>query len=153
VENEQFRPEELEEERRLFYVGMTRAERLLYLTYASARASYGRFGYTVPSRFLTAIPDHLIRSLGRRGTLRTSAKPGLRDRVRGEDSPSTSTAPPPPPPRTNYAINQRVFHSKFGEGLITEAIDRKDDQELSVEFVRHGPKRLMASMARLDVIS
>jgi DNA helicase-2/ATP-dependent DNA helicase PcrA len=152
VENEQFRPEELEEERRLFYVGMTRAERLLYLTYASARATYGRFGFTVPSRFLTAIPDHLIRSLGRRGTLRSGAKVGLRDRVRGEDAQTAPTSPPPPP-RTNYAINQRVFHSKFGEGMITEAIDRSDDQELSVEFVRHGPKRLMASMARLDVIT
>ena len=45
VESEHLNPEELEEERRLFYVGMTRAKRLLYLTYASSRATYGRFGY------------------------------------------------------------------------------------------------------------
>ena len=152
VENEHFRPEELEEERRLFYVGMTRAERLLYLTYASARATYGRFGYTVPSRFLTAIPDHLIRSLGRRGALRSGAKAGLRDRVRGEDTAAAPTSPPPPPAH-ELRDQSTVFHSKFGEGMITEAIDRCDDQEVGVEFVRHGPKRLMASLARLDVIT
>ncbi|MFN8592835.1 MAG: UvrD-helicase domain-containing protein, partial [Thermomicrobiales bacterium] len=66
VENEHLHPEAMEEERRLFYVGMTRAERLLYLTHASSRAAYGRFAYSVPSRFLNSIPPHLTRSLGRR---------------------------------------------------------------------------------------
>jgi DNA helicase-2/ATP-dependent DNA helicase PcrA len=149
VENEQLRPEELEEERRLFYVGMTRAERLLYLTYASARAAYGRFGYSAPSRFLRSIPDHLLRTLGRRGSLRSGAKASLRDKVRSDGHP----APVPVAlPTITYLVGQKVFHPKFGQGTITETSERGDDQEVAVEFVRHGPKRLLASLAAMDVI-
>ena len=101
IENEHLRPEELEEERRLFYVGMTRAERLLYLTHASSRARYGRFDYAVPSRFLASIPDHLVRSIERRGSNRTSsakvcaigcAKASRRPHRRRSSSRSTSPA-------------------------------------------------------------
>jgi DNA helicase-2/ATP-dependent DNA helicase PcrA len=147
VENEHQRPEELEEERRLFYVGMTRAERLLYLTYASARATYGRFGYSVPSRFLSSIPDHLLRSLGRRGSLRPGAKPSLTDRVRDGVSgtaPATSVV--------TYDVGQRVFHPKFGAGTVIATEGRKDDQEVKVAFARHGEKLLMSSLANMDVI-
>ena len=150
VENEHLNPEELEEERRLFYVGMTRAERLLYLTYASSRATYGRFGYSVPSRFLASIPDHLLRSLGRRGGLRPGASPGLRERVQGG---SVAAAAPPSAPAIVYAAGQTVFHPKFGEGAVQEVVQRGDDQEVAVAFVRHGPKRLLASLAAMDVIN
>jgi DNA helicase-2/ATP-dependent DNA helicase PcrA len=148
IENEHLRPEELEEERRLFYVGMTRAERLLYLTHASSRATYGRFAYAVPSRFLSSIPDHLVRSIERRGSNRTSSAKGLRDRVR-EGVPE---AAPPPVQFTVYVAGQKVFHPKFGEGTVTEAKERSGDQEVAVEFVRHGPKRLLASLAAMDII-
>ena len=150
VESEHLNPEEMEEERRLFYVGMTRAERLLYLTYASSRATYGRFGYSVPSRFLQAIPDHLLRTLGRRGALRPGSSGSLRDKVRGA-SPSTSGNGPNGTVIT-YASGQKVFHPKFGEGLVIEASERGGDQEVAVEFVRHGPKRLLASLAAMDII-
>ena len=89
VESEHLNPEEMEEERRLFYVGMTRAERLLYLTYASSRATYGRFGYSVPSRFLQSIPDHLLRSWGAAVALRPGSAGSLRDKVRGTGSDRT----------------------------------------------------------------
>ena len=151
VENEHLNPEELEEERRLFYVGMTRAERLLYLTYASSRATYGRFGYSVPSRFLASIPDHLLRTLGRRGGLRPGASPGLRERVQGGSVAAVS--PPPPRQFIVYVAGQTVFHPKFGEGH--RAGDRSSgsaDQEVAVDFVRHGAKRLLASLAAMDVI-
>ncbi len=151
VENEQIRPEELEEERRLFYVGMTRAERRLYLTYATSRAMYGRFGFAVPSRFLASIPDHLVRSLGRRGPLRSGASASLRDRVRGE-GPAPAAPAPPPPPAITYQAGQKVFHPKFGEGTVRETTERGDDQELAVSFVRHGDKRLLASLAAMDII-
>ena len=148
VESEHLNPEELEEERRLFYVGMTRAERLLYLTYASSRATYGRFGYSAPSRFLQSIPDHLLRSLGRRGALRPGSASGLRDKVRGT-APATAA---PPVFELTYETGQKVFHPKFGEGLVLEAKERGGDQEVAVEFVRHGTKRLLASLAAMDVI-
>jgi DNA helicase-2/ATP-dependent DNA helicase PcrA len=147
VENEHQRPEELEEERRLFYVGMTRAERLLYLTHASSRAAYGRFGYSVPSRFLASIPDHLVKSLGRRGAIRPGA-PNLRDRVRN-DGAATSA---PPVPALTYRVGQRVFHQHFGEGTIREATERAGDQELAVSFARHGDKRLLASLAAMEIL-
>jgi DNA helicase-2/ATP-dependent DNA helicase PcrA len=148
VEREHLNPEELEEERRLFYVGMTRAKRLLYLTYASSRASYGRFGYSVPSRFLQSIPDHLLRSLGRRGALRPGSAGSLRDKVRG----SSSTATAPEVFAMTYEPGQTVFHPKFGEGQVIEASERGGDQEVAVAFVRHGTKRLLASLAAMDVI-
>lgn len=149
VENEHLRPEDLEEERRLFYVGMTRAERLLYLTYASSRATYGRFGYSVPSRFLQSIPDHLMRTLGRRGSLRPGAKPGLREKVRSD---GPSPASPPSTPMASYGAGQKVFHAKFGQGIVTNVSERAGDQEVAVEFARHGPKRLLASLANMDII-
>jgi DNA helicase-2/ATP-dependent DNA helicase PcrA len=148
VESEQLHPEEMEEERRLFYVGMTRAERLLYLTYASSRTSYGRFGFSAPSRFLKAIPDHLLRSLGRRGALRPGAATSLRDRVRGSGGATVAA----PAPTFTYEVGQRVFHQHFGEGLVTEAKVKSGDQEIAVEFARHGSKRLLSSLAAMDVI-
>jgi len=148
VESEHLNPEELEEERRLFYVGMTRAKRLLYLTYASSRATYGRFGYSVPSRFLQSIPDHLLRSLGRRGALRPGSASSLRDKVRG----TGGAAPAPDVFTITYEPGQSVFHPKFGEGQVIEAKERGGDQEVAVEFVRHGTKRLLASLAAMDVI-
>ncbi len=148
IENEHLNPEELEEERRLFYVGMTRAKRLLYLTYASSRATYGRFGYSVPSRFLQSIPDHLLRSLGRRGALRPGSAGSLRDKVRG----SGSAAIVPDVFAMTYEPGQTVFHPKFGEGQVIEASERGGDQEVAVNFVRHGTKRLLASLAAMDVI-
>ena len=58
----------------------------------------------------------------------------------------------PPPPLPDFKVGQHVFHPKFGEGTIAEVIVRNDDQELAVEFARHGKKRLMASLAHLDLL-
>ena len=151
----------LEEERRLFYVGITRAQRLLYLTYAGARITYGRFQPAVASRFLAAIPEGNVQSLGRRDARRESRYGGsssLQDRVKrpsASDSVTPSPLPaasPTPPPAVRYSAGQRVFHAKFGEGTIKEVVDRRDDQEIVIDFQRHGSKRLMASLAPLDVI-
>ncbi len=51
-----------------------------------------------------------------------------------------------------YSVGQQVFHPKFGEGVIAEATTRKDDQEIAVEFERHGLKRLMASLANMEIL-
>ncbi len=160
VEAEFHDPLPMEEERRLFYVGITRAERLLYLTYAGSRQVYGRYQPGVASRFLASIPQDALQTLTRSfGGRPTSSR--LADRVRGDgggsgggwSSPMPESAPPPrPEPLPDFAVGQRVFHAKFGEGRIAEVVDRPDDKELAVEFPRHGKKRLMASFARLDII-
>jgi len=155
VEAEFIDPLPLEEERRLFYVGITRAQRLLYLTYAGARVTYGRYQGAVPSRFLAAIPDSLLQSLGRRETLRPGIGGGngrLRDRVRQPSPLPASDEPPARPAAVWYEVGQRVFHAKFGEGVIAEANERAGDQELAIDFARHGRKRLLSSLAPLDVI-
>jgi DNA helicase-2/ATP-dependent DNA helicase PcrA len=160
VEAEFSDPMPLEEERRLFYVGITRAEKLLYLTFTGVRMSYGRYQQSVPSRFLAALPQNDIRSLGTRGTNGRSGRSTLTDRARGSSShshdvaPSRSTAVATPPPvaQQTYAVGERVFHGKFGEGVIAEIDQRRDDQELGIDFIRHGRKRLLASLAPLDVL-
>jgi DNA helicase-2/ATP-dependent DNA helicase PcrA len=157
IEAEFQNPAQLEEERRLFYVGITRAEKLLYITYAGVRATYGRYQPSAPSRFLAALPEEHVKSLGTRQSGFAAPRSSLMDRARdasrraAQPAPVTASATVIPPPRT-YAAGERVFHPKFGEGTIVEAITRRDDQELAIDFVRHGRKRLLASLAQLDVI-
>jgi DNA helicase-2/ATP-dependent DNA helicase PcrA len=132
-------PDALEEERRLFYVGITRAEDRLYITHAARRSRFGYADMSVPSQFLTAIPDDLrddppLRSSPERAARRRVLKP-----VSAEEPVETPI----------YAEGQRVFHSKFGDGVIASVADKTGDQELVVDFVRHGQKRLLASFANL----
>ncbi|CAN5806334.1 UvrD-helicase domain-containing protein [soil metagenome] len=148
-------PGAVEEERRLFYVGITRAERLLYLTMASSRMTYGRFQLGVQSRFLDALPQKHVRDLGRRSTLSTRGSTSLAMRMRA-GSVTTSSIPARPAgfsePARTWSASERVFHPKFGEGVIAEVTDRRNDQELAIDFGRHGRKRFLASLTPLDVI-
>jgi DNA helicase-2/ATP-dependent DNA helicase PcrA len=145
----------LEEERRLFYVGITRAEKLLYITYAGIRMLYGRTQPTAPSRFLASLPEHHVKSLGSRQASWTG-RPSLIDRAKAShlfSSLSGSAAPATVViPVREFATGERVFHPKFGEGVVAEAIERHSDQELAIDFTRHGRKRLLASLAQLEVI-
>jgi DNA helicase-2/ATP-dependent DNA helicase PcrA len=52
-----------------------------------------------------------------------------------------------------WSVGEKIFHPKFGEGIITEVAERRGDQELAISFARHGQKRLLASLAPLDLIS
>jgi len=82
--------------------------------------------------------------------LRPGSAGSLRDKVRGVTAPATANGPAFQ--TVTYAVGQKVFHPKFGEGTVTEATERSGDQEVAVEFVRHGPKRLLASLAAMDVL-
>jgi DNA helicase-2/ATP-dependent DNA helicase PcrA len=167
VEAEWSDPMPLEEERRLFYVGITRAKQLLYVTYAGFRQLYGRTQPTAASRFLASMPAEHITARVRQQATPRRGQTSLLDRAR-QDSRSASgstssyswsaTAEPaspsaPPPPSVVYQTGQRVFHPKFGEGLITNVVTRSGDQDLTIEFVRHGRKTVQASFANLDVIT
>ncbi|MEA2596260.1 MAG: ATP-dependent helicase UvrD/PcrA, partial [Thermomicrobiales bacterium] len=135
------------------------AQKLLYLTYTGVRMSYGRYQQAVPSRFLAVLPQDNIRSLGTRSTSSRSGGSSLADRARG----LTSQAPPasrpsavataPPPVQRLYKVGERVFHAKFGEGVIAQTEQRRNDQDLAIDFVRHGRKRLLASLAPLEVLT
>lgn len=165
VEAEAFDPLPLEEERRLFYVGVTRAQQLLYITYAASRMTYGQYREGVVSRFVQAIPAEVMRSVTRQTGHRSSSS-GRTYGASGSGSlvsrvASSWSTPEPTPKKVpvvlpDYKVGNVVFHQKFGEGQISEVTQRRDgDLELSVIFKKqeHGQKRLIASLANMDIIS
>jgi DNA helicase-2/ATP-dependent DNA helicase PcrA len=128
-------PERLEEERRLCYVGITRAKEHLYLLHAFRRTLYGASQAGLPSRFLKDIPPRLLKGAekeARRGTSRTPV----------------ASAPSPITPQ--FHTGDRVLHPKFGEGTVIETKLTGDDVEVTVAFGSKGVKRLLASFARLE---
>ena len=165
VEAEAFDPLPMEEERRLFYVGVTRAEKLLYITYAASRMTYGQYREGVMSRFVQSIPAEAMRTVTRQSGRRTSSsgrsyssssQGSLSSRVTSSWSMPEPTPKPVPAKIPDYKVGNVVFHPKFGEGQIAEITPRRDgDMELSVLFKKkdHGQKRLIASLANMDIIS
>ncbi len=137
-------PEAMMEERRLFYVGITRAKDRLYLLYSAERYTYGYPDYAEPSRFLADIPEDLLAG-GKKGTSRGSRRAR---HTRWESSPQKSRAPSKP----RYAAGQRVRHPKFGEGLILSVRLDGEDEILDVFFENVGMKRVIASLARLETV-
>jgi DNA helicase-2/ATP-dependent DNA helicase PcrA len=155
IEAEYEHPDQIEEERRLFYVGITRAKQLLYVTYTGMRMSYGRIGSSVPSRFIEALPEEHVRVLSARTGRTPLSSIALADRVRSATRASSYGGGAVAAPRyvPTYETGQRVFHTLFGEGTVTEVVGRNNDQELAIEFQRHGKKRLLASLAPLDLVT
>ncbi|HPH97655.1 MAG TPA: UvrD-helicase domain-containing protein [Anaerolineaceae bacterium] len=164
-------PEEMAEERRLFYVGLTRAQRKLYLVRARRRGYHGRYEETVESPFLSEIPENLYsekrkRSRGYRYEALDddgSASWGYRERssssYRSTYSSGTARATSPAPkPRSapvvqaRYACNQRVRHPMYGEGWVMESRVEDGDETVDVSFDSVGFKRLVASLANLEII-
>ncbi len=136
-------PESLEEERRLFYVGLTRAEQRLYLTHTFRRTRFGTSEMAIPSSFLMSIPDSVIGDLPTRSPSRrtpsSTARQSLLEPVTAE------------PAFQPLSAGDRVFHARFGDGVVDNVVEKGDDQEVSVTFKRHGQKRLMASLANLTI--
>ncbi len=135
-------PEEMEEERRLCYVGMTRAKSRLYLIHTFRRTRFGNPSLSEPSRFLRDIPGDLIKGTGGRAPARRQ--------TRGKPAASRPSAG-----RTGaFAPGDRVQHPQFGEGIVVSSQARDGDEEVIVAFVgRAGIKRLMASFAGLQRLS
>lgn len=135
---------ELEEERRLFYVGMTRAKERLYLSYAQLRSRFGLRERNLPSHFLEALPPEVIEEV--RGSSSLERLGGTVAEPRTEHG---SRAPTPPWRQTRFVPGQRVFHPIFGDGVVLAVKDQAGDQEVTVQFKRHGQKTLLASLAKL----
>jgi DNA helicase-2/ATP-dependent DNA helicase PcrA len=154
IEAEFSDPAPLEEERRLFYVGITRAEKLLYMTYTGARMSYGKYAPAVASRFLASLPESNVQSLGSRQSLAQSIRRGVaQPQPSSTWEPKQRTATIVAAPARRFSSGERVFHPKFGEGVVASVADRAGDQEIAVDFIRHGQKRLLGSLANLEPLN
>ena len=130
-------PAELEEERRLAYVGITRAQDHLYLSSAWSRMLFGGSSYNPPSRFLAEVPDELIEKAGKRKRRTASEK------VAGS-GPRMTVAP------DEIAPGDRVRHAKWGLGTVREVVGSGDQAEAEVMFDTQGKKRLLLAWAPLE---
>ncbi len=118
-------PHSLEEERRLCYVGMTRARERLYLTCAWQRSLWGGSSYNPPSRFLSELPEELVERVG------------PREKEAGElGTPS-------------YRVGEEVYHEKFGRGVVVAASGAGERAEVTVEFADGSLRRLLLAYAPL----
>jgi len=128
--------EELEEERRLCYVGITRAEELLYLTYAWQRLIFGSRKYNRPSRFLQEIPDAIKEERG------WPLNPSPSTVSISLDESKTSAAAPTASMKKEFHDGQRVLHQKFGEGTVVSSRNAGNDVFVTVVFDEAGLKTL-----------
>ena len=129
-------PKGLEEERRLCYVGMTRAMRQLYLTYAESRRLYGRETYHRPSRFLSEVPAEFLHHV----RLKTKVSQPMMNR-NASSAPSTMTQRE----AGGIRIGQQVSHKQFGEGIVLQCEGRGEHARIQVRFEKVGTKWLIAS--------
>lgn len=146
-------PEALEEERRLCYVGITRAKQNLTLLAARRRMLFGRTASNMPSRFLEEIPEELVEALPKvRTRLRSPESASYaRERAPFESrayAPSRAPASAAPPPDiSRLAKGKRVRHQAFGEGLVTSALPMGGDMLLTIVFDDGVEKKFMAKTA------
>jgi DNA helicase II / ATP-dependent DNA helicase PcrA len=128
----------LEEERRLCYVGATRAMRHLYITYAEQRRLYGVDQYGQPSRFINELPAELVEEIRPRVQV---SRPAFTRRANLEDAPSGA-----------MRLGSRVRHAKFGDGVVLNFEGNGPQARIQVNFERQGTKWLMISYANLEVV-
>jgi DNA helicase-2/ATP-dependent DNA helicase PcrA len=137
-------PQQMEEERRLCYVGITRAKKRLYLLRSYRRSLFGGSTANPPSRFLPDISPHLISS---RGLWDESPTPVPSPDFSRNFHPSRRSVG-----TITLKVGDHVHHSKFGPGIVMNCNPTNDDQELTVVFEGAGVKKLLASLAPLEKI-
>jgi len=133
----------LEEERRLCYVGISRAINSLYLTYAEKRLAYGEFIYRAPSRFIRELPPALI-------SVQNMAGPMAAQHVLPQYASPVVT--PKPGPGPVFRPGEIVRHRTFGEGRVTQVIKQAGDFHVIVVFDNYGVKKFLSSLAALEKI-
>jgi DNA helicase-2/ATP-dependent DNA helicase PcrA len=143
----------LEEERRLCYVGATRAMRRLYLTYAEQRRMHGVDSYSAPSRFIAEIPAELVEEVRPRiqvsrpsYTPARQAYPQSRPAAAARTQRFTDEGP------GGLRLGQRVRHQKFGDGVVLGIEGQGSSARVQVNFERQGTKWLMMGYANLEVV-
>ncbi len=149
-------PAQMEEERRLVYVGITRAMRGLYLVYAYRRMLFGNPSENQPSRFLLNIPPELMtrpfgRTETRAGAVGMSARPSGNGALAAVASrPVAVASKPEPRTEQQYQPGDRVFHPAFGTGVVVTSLLARGDEEVTVAFEGKGVKKLSAAYAPLQ---
>lgn len=150
-------PSDLEEERRLCYVGITRAMESLTVSFARQRMIRGETQWSKPSRFLKEMPAELFESTVRESRIkempRNTSKLTARQAFQAK-----AFQPRAIQPRTftvntseglDYGIGDKVFHVKFGTGIVTEILEGGRDYEVTVDFEKAGTRKMFASFAKL----
>jgi DNA helicase II / ATP-dependent DNA helicase PcrA len=158
-------PEEMMEERRLLYVGITRAKDRLYLVYAQNRSSFGYAEPVDPSRFLEDIPAELMDesqpTRSKHPTISITSRPerwqpasiiaNLQPHPPSNQRGSNKTASTSKENPSRYRAGMRVVHNTWGEGMVLKSQLQDDDEIVDVFFAGVGLKRVMASLARLEI--
>ncbi len=155
-----FEESELEEERRLCYVGITRAKEQLYLTHAFSRNLFGNTTYNRISRFVDEIPNDFLESSGQKKPkkqLKASKEPSVSNFSKQRESMSKSSifnrnTLKPKNTATNFKVGDMVSHKKFGKGMIIGVQPIGNDAKLEIAFDSVGTKNLMAVYANLTKI-
>ncbi len=132
----------LEEERRLCYVGITRAEKQLVISYTEQRRLYGNMSYNLPSRFLDEIPDSVMHEIRPKTNIWQSnySKPKPKLKSAGKFN------------ETGINIGQSVKHAKFGKGMVIDVEGAGDHARVQVNFESEGSKWLVLNYANLQVL-
>jgi len=128
----------LEEERRLCYVAITRAMKLLYITYANARYLHGSYNYLMPSRFISEIPSELLDNI-KSDNFQHIKNNKFNDNIKNSK-------------KSAVKIGQRVRHQKFGNGVVLSYEGEDDNLKLYINFEDYGSKWLVLTYAHLEFL-
>ncbi len=146
----------VEEERRLCYVGITRAKKELYLSSANTRMVNGNRTFPAPSRFIEEIPEIYLEKNGMKpNVIRNYSDSGFSYEKPAAKTYSINTKSSFSSPQTSgidsidYTVGDTVRHIKFGKGVVTEMIKGGNDYEITVNFEKVGEKKMFATLARL----
>ena len=149
-----YNPGEIEEERRLAYVGITRAREELHLLSAESRMLFGSTSRNKPSRFLMEIPEELLEKS--RSRQWKTPEPGVRTPTAAEEARTATTfaarsfgQKAPAAPAGSFRAGDQVFHKTFGKGMVLSATPMGNDTLLEIAFEGIGTKKLMSNFARL----
>ncbi len=140
--------EAMHEERRLLYVGITRAKEKLYLVYSQMRSSFGYSEPAIRSRFIEDIPESLLQ-------IKTTddAQLGIGIHKPKDNWGFSSAKSSAPILHNRFSAGNRVRHSKWGEGLVLNSVLSDDDEVLDIFFESVGLKRVAASLAKLEILT
>ena len=141
-----FEEDEMEEERRLAYVGITRAEQELYLTHAQSRVLFGKVQANAPSRFIKEIPEELILDLQKE-------EKKHRQQIMQTQKKTIYDMQKRPEPRGDWKVGDKAKHGKWGIGVVVQAKGSEDDLELQIAFPNPvGIKKLLARFAPIEKV-